>query len=109
MSWQLSTPLDPGDFSLGTYDEVRIVRQHHDSVRSFITLDLEYGTTVSGEWITDIQPASKQNNVFISDNAYTDLVTNAVTNDGETTYDAVKRGLYEWLYTNNFIASGVVV
>jgi len=78
-------------------------------VNQYIQLDLQYGTTVSGEWIADLQPANLPITAFIGGDDYNTLVTTAMTNDSELTYAAVKRCLYEWLYDNGFIASGIVV
>ena len=109
MPWQLDIPLDPGDFSNNVYDQVRIVRQTHDSVSQYIALDLQYGTTVDGSWQSEMQPATKFLSIHVSGAQYVDLLSSSASGDGELTYAAVKRGLYEWLAANDFIASGVVV
>jgi hypothetical protein len=41
--------------------------------------------------------------------AYTTLVTNATPLEGESTYDAVKRALYNHLATAEIIAAGTLV
>jgi hypothetical protein len=109
MPWQLTTPVTVGDLDPnGPYGEVKIMRQVHDARRKLISIDLEYGNTVDGEWVRGIPPADKTTSHVISGDAYDTMVTTHATNDGELTYDACKRGLYEHLSTEGVIDAGSV-
>lgn len=110
MPWQLTTPVTVGALDSASYDQIRITRMTHDSVRAFIQFDIEYGRTVDSVWTPGLAPRDKQTSFFLQGQEYTDLVTTAEPVDAnEKTYDAVKRGLYEWLNTNGHIAAGSVV
>ena len=99
-----------GALDTGNYDQIRIVRLNHDSVRGFISLQIEYGRTINSVWTPGFAPAGKQTNFHIDGQAYTDLVTDSEPLDAnEKTYDAVRRGLFEWLSANNHIAAGSIV
>ena len=108
MPWTLTTPISAGDLDTTPYAEVRIVRQAHDSVRRVIVLDLEYGNTVGGSWVPGIQPRSKPCSVYIQGDDYTTLTENSLPEEDEKTYDAVKRGLYNFLHTKAFIGDGTL-
>ena len=113
MPIQLTTPLDAGDIDSGTYDHVMIMRQIHNNRRKRVVLSLEYGTIDNQEWIGG--PAAPTDDstyppaVVISGQDYTDLVSTHEPNQGEKTYDAVKRGLYQWLQANYPSLSGQIV
>jgi hypothetical protein len=114
MPIRLTTAMNAGDIDPdSTYDHVRIVRQSHDAARLAITLDLEYGTLSGSDWIPG--PASPSfgskhpPSVRIAGDAYMALVTKHMTFDGELTYAAVKRGLYEWLQTNYAALAGTII
>jgi len=106
MPWQLTTAIDTGDLDTAPYGEVKIIRQAHDSVRQVIAIDLEYGNTDQSIWKPGLQPKSRFTSVFIQGSDYTALIGESVPEEGETTYDAVKRGLYEFLAEKNFIGPG---
>lgn len=110
MAWQLTTPVAVGDLDPnGPYAEVKIVRQAHDSVRKVIAVDLEYGNTVANVWTPGLPVRSKPQSVIIQGTEYTDLVANSEPEAEETTYDAVKRGLYAYLASKNLIGPGALV
>jgi hypothetical protein len=113
MPIQLSTPLNAGDLSSDLYDHVKIMRQVHDSRIGFIILELEYGTVSGSDWVPgSASPGDEANyprSVIIVDTAYTDLITTHTTNDGELTYNSVKRGLYEFLQANYAALAGTIV
>ena len=108
MPWQLKTPIDVGGLDSNDYDQIRITRLTHDSVRSMILVDLEYGRTVDGEWVPGHTPKDTATGVVITGDDYA-AVASHVSNDGERTYEAVRRGLYEWLSASGHIAPGSVV
>jgi hypothetical protein len=91
-----------------SYAEVKIVRQSHDSVRKVIVVDLEYGNTVDGVWKAGIQPRSKIGSASVQGTDYNALVANSTPETSEKTYDAVKRGLYEFLLSKNVIGAGTL-
>jgi len=110
MPWQLTTPIDAGDLDPnGPYSQVTIMMQAHDRRRNMIRLELEYGNTVDGQWVPGLQPANQELNPTIEGQAYIDLVSGHMTVDGELTYDAAKRGLYEHLRSKGVISDGTVV
>jgi len=110
MPWQLTTPVSVGDLDPnGPYNQVKILMQVHDGYRNHIRVDLEYGNTVDNEWVRGIKPTNKDTSYIIMGQDYTDLVTGHATEDGELTYDAVKRGLYEHLATKGVIDPGSIV
>ena len=109
MPWQLTTPVTVGGLDAASYDQIRITRMVHDSVRAFIQFDIEYGRTVNDVWTPGYAPKDKLTTFFLQGQEYVDLVTDAEPEAEEKTYDAVKRGLYEWLNANNHIAAGTVV
>ena len=113
MPWLFDTPKDVGDMDPnGPYTQAKIMRQVHDARRSQVQLELEYGNTVDDAWVAGIQPAEGsglETSYSISDQEYVDLVTTHTSNDGELTYDAVKRGLYDHLNTEGVLSSGSIV
>jgi len=112
MPIQMTTPLDAGDMSPDVYDYIKITRQVHDARRLNIMLDLEYGTVIDGLFIAgSVSPSGETypTHVTISDADYITMVTTHISNDGELTYEAVKRGLYEYLQTNYPALAGTVV
>jgi hypothetical protein len=106
MPWQLTTVIDTGDLDTTSYGEVKIVRQIHDSIRGMVSIDLEYGNTVQGAWVPGLSLHSKPSSVFIDGTDYLALITDSEPEQDEKTYDAVKRGLYEFLASKNYIGPG---
>lgn len=109
MPWQLATPIATGVLDQENYDQLRITRVMHDSVRGIIMVDVEYGTTVSSVWVPGYTPKGSKASIVIAASDYTALVANSVANQGELTYDAVKRCLYAWLESGAYIPPGSVV
>ena len=112
MPIQLTTQLNSGDMSVDVYDHVKIMRQTHDARRSHIILDLDYGTITDGEFISgSVAPYSDNlpNSVVISGTDYIVMVTTHVSNTDEVTYEAVKRGLYEYLQANYPSLAGTII
>ena len=72
-------------------------------------MSLEYGNTVDEVWVQGKQPDGLESHVVISGDDYVTLTTTHTSEDGELTYDATKRGLYEWLFTNAKVAAGSIV
>lgn len=109
MTWQLTHPVAVGDLDPnGPYVEVKIVRQAHDSVRKIIAVDLEYGNTIAGVWTPGLPVRSRPQAVVIQGTDYETLVENSGPQAEETTYEAVKRGLYSFLATSSFIGPGAL-
>lgn len=111
MPWQLTTPYSGGDLDpSGVYNQVKIRVQSWDDRRNMMAVELEYGTTsAEGKWVAGIVPASKPTYVPITGQDYVDLATNSTPNVGEKTYDAVKRGLYEYLSIKGLLDPGSIV
>lgn len=110
MPWLLTTPYDGGDLdSARTYNQVKIRMQGWDDRRNMMSVELEYGSTVDGAWVAGLVPEGKPTYVPIEGQDYVDLATNSQPQAGEATYQAVKRGLYEYLATNGHLDPGAVV
>lgn len=109
MPWQLTTPVTTGSIDTVDYDQIRVTLLTHDSARNFIQVQWEYGRTVSGEWAPGVAPVGAETSRLIDGSEYVTLVTTHLSNDGELTYDAVKRGMYDHLNTMGDIAAGSVV
>lgn len=109
MPWSLTTAVDVGDLDDSDYGQVKIVRDEHDSVSGRIVVYLQYGNTVEGSWVPGIPPRGKDTVHEISGSDYTSLIANSTPNEGETTYEAVKRALYSYLASADVIAAGTLV
>jgi hypothetical protein len=108
MPWQLTTAIDVGDMDTSDYTQVRIVRFDQDILNGRIIVYLQYGNTVEGNWVPGLVPKSKAVAHEITGASYTSLVENSEPNEGESTYDAVKRALYQHLADANVIAAGTL-
>lgn len=113
MPIQLSAALNAGDLATETIDHVRVGNQSHRADKRMIVLSLEYGTVVEANWVSvDIQPAESSSfpsSVIIAGSDYTTLTTTHASNDGELTYAAVKRGLYEYLQSKYASLAGTII
>jgi len=109
MPWQLTTPVDVGSLDVANYDQLKIVRMTHvASGAQRVEVQIEYGRTVDNQWVRGMDPVGKTTYFIISGADYDNLVTH-ISNDSELTYEAVKRGLYEWLSANGHIDAGAIV
>ena len=110
MPWQLTTPVTVGDLDSSSYTQVKIVDTAHRSrnVRK-VVLMLEYGNTVDGEWVRGHLPSEKKGDYTIFGDEYDTLVSTHTSLDGELSYIASKRGLYEHLLAMGVIGPGVMV
>lgn len=109
MPWTLTIPISTGELdAAGPYTQVRIVRQLHDSLRSVIGIDLEYGNTVNNVWVSGLPVRSRPMSVMVQGNEYDTLVEESMPEEGESTYDAVRRGLYAFLAAKNVIGDGAL-
>lgn len=106
MPWKLDKPVSVGDLDLNPYQEVRIIQFFNDSVRQVLSVDLEYGNTVDGNWVAGIAPRSKPTTVMISGQTYRDMIETATPLEGEKVYAAVKRTMYEYLRISGAIGPG---
>ena len=110
MPWQFTAPVAVGDLDPnGPYTQCKIVRLVHDSNRARIRVDIEYGNTVEGVWIPGLDPTNKQGSFMIDGEDYLQLVTTSMPEQGELTYNAVKRGIYDHLSTKGVIDAGIIV
>ncbi len=112
MPISLTTALNTGDIDSAVYDHVLIAHQSHDAIRKMITLVLEYGTIVDNTWAPgEASPAGGSefpSSLTLSGAEYLSIISHA-SNDGELTYNAVKRGLYEYLQSNYIKLAGSIV
>ncbi len=109
MPWLLTTPIDTGDLDTVDYGEVKIVDHRQGSGQPKIVLMLQYGNTVDGSWVPGIAPVGKQIAYVADNDDYLELITTHMTYDGELTYQAVKRGLYEHLNAKGVIGPGSII
>lgn len=109
MPWQLDASYNIGDLDTVLHDQVKIVRMTWDDRSQSISVVLEYGTTNDGKWIVGLPPVGKSRNVNITGDDYINFTQNHMSQNGELTYNAVKRGLYEWLSDNGYLDAGSVV
>lgn len=110
MPWQLTTPYSGGDLdTTGVYNQVKVMRLNwRTHPKASVSLDLQYGTTVDDVWTPGMNPQGKPMQVYIDGDDYVDFMTH-VSNDGELTYGAVKRGVYEWLSAKGHLDPGSIV
>lgn len=131
MPWQLTTPYTGGTLDpTGTYDQVKVEHMQWRATQGLIIVELQYGTTVDGVWTQGLTPVGKPSSAMLEGQKYIDLITAAAPRTAlidpvdptyakvdvggtpvwvELTYEAVKRGLYEYLATESVIDPGNVV
>ena len=112
MPWTLTTPIQTGGLDSDAYDKIKITKFLQDAVRNMMEVHIEYGREeTQGEatvWIPGFAPKTRQTYFRIEGEDYLTLVTTHLPNEGELTYEAVKRALYTWLNTNGHIDAGVI-
>ena len=92
----------PGEVG-NPYTHVRVKSLQVDIDGSALQFNVAYGKYNNSvwEWTTRLPPTP----FILLDNdagpAFTNFVSSHVTNTNELTYDAVARGIYEWLLDNN--------
>ncbi len=109
MPWKLTKPVDTGDLDAVNYGEIKLSDQRWLSqpYGDSILVSWQYGNTVDGKWVPGHAPTGKETSRHIAEEEYTALVSH-ISNDGEPTYVAVKRGLYEHLASVGAIEPGVM-
>lgn len=101
----LDTPVTFGE---DTLNEVKIIRFRHDSVRQRILVRWQFGNTVDDNWVgSRYRPAGGVLRARFKDADYTALVAEE-PGEGETTYQAVKRALYEKLQADGLVPAGSI-
>lgn len=109
MAWQLTTPISVGDLDAADYPYVKVRRMYWDDDRQMINVEWSYGTIDGeGNFVEGKVPHGAKINYIFEGAEYTDLVSH-VSNNGELTYAAVKRGLYEALLAKSLIPAGSIV
>lgn len=113
MPIQLTTPkvtgdLDPQAYG-GQYTQAKIVQQVLNLREQTITLEIEYGNTVAGEWRPGILPRAiyqirdvpgtidSDGNPVAAQPHYTNLVTALPANTTTPIYGHAALALYQWL------------
>lgn len=117
MPISLTTAFNPGNFDSGnTYPRAKIVAIHFLSVQSQLRIKVDFGDVSEGLWVSgggDKEMPQKMRHYLIRDDAeaettdYSDLIADA-PEEGETTYEAVKRAVYAYLIDNVAELAGVV-
>jgi len=104
MPLSLTTPISAGDLDPGvaSYAQVRVTGFEYR--RRLLRFRTEVGNTVDAAWVR-----GKGRRTFTVDGAAFDtLVSTHSTLADELTYDAVERGLYEWLISEGHYAGTIV-
>ena len=110
MAWQLTTPVTSGDLDSSDYDLIKLTRFVHDSTSNRIMINWVYGyLDEEGEMVNGIQPRGSESHAIIDGDDYLTLVSTHEPLEGEKTYVAIKRGLYEWLLAEGKIGPGIVI
>lgn len=106
MPWNLTTPYDGGTLDpTGVYDQVKIIGLHWRSwPKESVCLTVQYGTTVEGKWVPGTNPAGRPTRVYIDGEDYPAFISHE--SDCKATYEAAKRGAYEWLFAKGYIDAG---
>lgn len=106
----LSTPFNPGDIDPGvSYPYVQIVGMRW-FLSGVIEIEVARGRIVDGAFIEGKVPRDKitvANNPRLGTTEYTTLLT-GTPSAGESTYQAVGRGLYTYLRTKNGFMGTIV-
>ena len=103
----LTTPFDPGAFDPGkTYPRAQIIQFTVSPENEDIRVVVDFGDVDDGEWVSGAA-REKLNHILIQGADYTAIVADT-PEEGETTYDAVKRALYDYLVDNIAELAGTV-
>lgn len=113
MPIQLTTAADSGEMGGGaTYTHVKIMGWSHEPLQKLIKIGVQFGTMSGEEFIPGpsfmIKSIMIINDPGVPHTKYDDLVDGHTTNDGEKTYAAVKRGLYQWMIDESIFAGTIV-
>jgi len=109
MPWLLDTPVSVGALDTSGYTHVDIIDFGYHGRGPYLSVSWEWGRVVDGLWVGGFCPLGCTTTVNIDNEDYGELVTTHEPGQGELTYAAVKRALYEWLAEHDFIGAGTVV
>jgi hypothetical protein len=106
MALLLTTPKSTGDLDPNavSYEHVKVVVTTHNSYSHSITLQCQYGNEDGYDWNAGIVPC--EFHIIEGDDYY--AILTEMPDEGETSYQAVSRALYEWLIDNE-IYSGTYI
>lgn len=110
MPYLLSTDLSVGDLDpSGPITHCRAHMHDNDPDSKAMVLSIAYGRMDGSAFKpANLQPTDKKLSHIIADPEYTTLVTTHKSNDGELTYLAAKRALYEHLSSEAIIPAGSI-
>ena len=107
MPISLTTPWNPGNFDPGkTYVRAKITHFVVSTESEVIRVTVDFGDVVNGEWVSGAAP-DKEKSIVIRGADYTAVVADT-PQEGETTYDAIKRALYTYLTDNVAELAGII-
>jgi len=109
MPLTLTTPVSSGDLdpNASSYGKIKVIDFQartvgpRKSLRFYVQLGNEDG---EGNWIPGI---SRPKEFSLDSDAFAALAASHTANSGELTYDAVARGLYEWLISEGHYAGTI--
>jgi len=107
MPISLTTPWNPGNFDAGkTYVRAKITTFAVNLESKILRVVVDFGDMVEGEWVSGKAP-NKEKSITIRGEDF-DAMLDDTPQQGETTYDAIKRALYTYLTTNVPELAGIV-
>jgi hypothetical protein len=94
---------------VANYDQISVTNFRHNNRMNEIEIQVEYGRTVDGVWTPGIAPLNKQTHFLIRGADYVAMVGAHTPNEGEKTYAAARRALFDYLAAQNLIGPGSIV
>lgn len=106
MPLTLTTPVSTGDLdpAAASYAKIKVTEFSADLWRGLMVFHVSYGNVVDDVWVGS---HFGRREFKISGQEFLDLITTHATLDDELTYDAVARGLYQWLIDNGHYAGTI--
>ena len=119
----LTTPINSGDLDPAApdheYTEAKIISFTADIKNKALTLNVEYGNTVTGTWVSGLFPKIcvrivnipeiiTEEGTIPADPQYDEIVATLPTSLVVPLYDAVSTNLYQWLLDNDVLVGTIV-
>jgi hypothetical protein len=107
MPISLTTPWNPGNYDAGkTYVRAKILHVNISPESKMIRVVVDFGDVVDGKWVSGKAP-DKEKPILIKGADYEAMVAD-IPQEGEKTYDAIKRVVYAYLTTKVPELAGIV-
>jgi len=112
MSWRLNTPISVGEMAAADYTHLKITGFRWGD-RGQIRFSIAYGIDDElgnkNSFTKGVVKVRRRKVDFSVRGAEYNSLVQHVSNNGELTFDAVKRGLYRWLRDNTHIKPGSII